>query len=58
MIGYSTKGLDYLTLEVFSNSDWASCLDIGKSVRGYLLLFGSLLLARNLRHNQLFLGQV
>lgn len=38
--GILLKATDRITLQAFSDSDWASCLDTRRSVTGYLLLLG------------------
>lgn len=39
--GIILKGEDQLVLQVFSDSDWASCPDTRRSITGYLLLLGN-----------------
>lgn len=39
--GIIIKGSNQLTLQAFSDSDWASCPDSRRSVTGYLLMLGS-----------------
>ena len=39
--GILLKGADKLTLQAFSDSDWASCPDSRRSVTGYILLLGN-----------------
>jgi hypothetical protein len=38
--GILLKATDSLTVQAFSDSDWASCSDTRRSITGYLLLFG------------------
>ncbi|CAO2834550.1 unnamed protein product [Amaranthus hypochondriacus] len=38
--GILLKATDSITLQAFSDSDWAACLDTRRSVTGYLLLLG------------------
>jgi len=38
--GILLKGADKLTLQAFSDSDWAACLSTRRSITGYLILFG------------------
>ena len=39
--GILLKGEDTLTLQAFSDSDWASCPFTRRSVAGYLILLGN-----------------
>lgn len=39
--GILLKATDSITLQAFSDSDWAACLDTRRSVTGYLLLLGN-----------------
>ena len=39
--GILLKASDSLTLQAYSDSDWASCPDSRRSITGYILLFGS-----------------
>lgn len=39
--GIILKGSDQLSLQVFSDSDWASCPNSKRSLIGYVLLFGN-----------------
>lgn len=39
--GILLNASDKLTLQAFSDADWASCADTRRSVTGYILLFGS-----------------
>ena len=46
MKGIASQGIllrasDHLTLTAFSDSNWASCASIRRSVTGYAILFGS-----------------
>jgi hypothetical protein len=38
--GILLNASDHLTLQAFSDSDWASCPDSRRSIIGYILLFG------------------
>lgn len=38
--GIMLKGSNELTLQAFSDSDWASCPESRRSITGYVLLFG------------------
>lgn len=39
--GILLKATDKLTLQAFSDSDWAACPDSRRSVTGYVMLFGN-----------------
>lgn len=39
--GILLKASDKLTLQAFSDSDWASCIDTRRSITGYIMLFGN-----------------
>ena len=43
--GILLKAFDSITLQTFSDSDWAACLDTRRSVTCYLLLLGSSLVS-------------
>lgn len=53
--GILLQGSVALTLQAFSDSDWASCPDSRRSVTGYVLLLGSPSSLGNQRSNQLSL---
>jgi len=39
--GILLKGTDKLTLQAYSDSDWATCPSTRRSIIGYLVLFGN-----------------
>lgn len=39
--GILLKASNKLTLQAFSDSDWASCVDTRRSITGYIMLFGN-----------------
>ena len=39
--GIQLKGSDKLILQAYLDSDWGSCVDIRRSITGYILLLGS-----------------
>lgn len=52
--GILLQGSDHLTLDAFSDSDWAACSDTRRSVTGYCFSLVILLLAGNPRSKVLF----